>query len=99
MNKIIYFILFFILTNCGMCQTDTEKFFLHGNESVFTQRGVDISEEKVIDELVTEFIKELKPSLEEFLADYPIDTIEKIRLDDLLEPAFEALHGLPHYPF
>ena len=48
MNKIIYFIFFFILTNCGMCQTDSEKFFQHGNESVFIKRGVDISEEKVI---------------------------------------------------
>lgn len=47
-------------------------------------------QKKVIDELVTEFIKELKPSLEKFLADYPIDTIEEIRLNDLLEPAFEA---------
>lgn len=47
-------------------------------------------QEKVIDELVTEFIKELKPSLKDFLRDYPIDTIEKIRLIDLLEPAFEA---------
>lgn len=47
MNKIIYFILFFILTH-EVCQTDTEKFFRHGNESAFIRRGVDISEEKVI---------------------------------------------------
>lgn len=49
-----------------------------------------IEQKKVIDKLITEFIKELKPSLEDFLEDYPIDTIEKVRLDDLLDPAFDA---------
>lgn len=47
-------------------------------------------QEKVIDNFVTELIKELTPSLKDFLRPYPIDTIEKIRSNDLLDPAFEA---------
>lgn len=49
-----------------------------------------INQEKVINNFVTELIKELEPSLKDFLRDYPIDTIEKVRLDDFLDPAFEG---------
>ena len=50
----------------------------------------EIEQEKVIDNFVTELIKELKPLLKDFLKDYPTDTVEKVRLDDFLEPAFEV---------
>lgn len=48
-----------------------------------------IKQEKVINSFVTKLIKELEPSLKDFLRDHPIDTIEKVRLDDFLDPAFE----------